>query len=180
MKKVILTVLGQDRPGIVADVTGVLLKSGCNIEDSSMTILEGEFAMLLVVSLPPKLSGAGLKTKFLPLCKKSKLSVNIKPFEEQTEKHVVPEPKNYVISVIGADKPGIVHHVAKLLASHEANITDVETKCIGKGDRIVYAMILEANIPVNVNIGKLEGEFGDLAKKLSVEINLKPIESLTF
>lgn len=179
MKKVILTVLGQDRPGIVSDVTGVLYKAGCNIEDSSMTILEGEFAMLLVVSFPPKLSGSELKSKFEALVEKSNLYINIKNFEEAVRKEIVPEPKNYVISVIGSDKPGIVHHVAKLLSSHGANITDVETKRIGKGDRVVYAMILETNIPVNVKIHDLECEFSDLGKKLEVEITLKPIESLT-
>jgi len=179
MKKVIFTVLGQDRPGIVADVTEVLYKAGCNIEDSSMTILEGEFAMLLVVSLAPKLSTAELKSKFDSLIKKSNLHINIKNFEENTKRETVPEPKNYVISVIGADKPGIVHHVAKLLALHGANITDVETKRIGKGERVVYAMVLETNIPVNVPISEIESEFNELAKKLEVEITLKPIESLT-
>lgn len=180
MKKVILTVLGKDRPGIVADVTEVLFKSGCNIEDSSMTILEGEFAMLLVVSLPSKLSGgADLKTKFSPLIKKSDLYINIKNFVEPEPKQLVPEPKNYVISVIGTDKPGIVYQVAKVLADHEANITDVETKRIGKGERVVYAMVLEANIPVNVKVHDLEEEFSELGKKMGVEVTLKPIESLT-
>ncbi|MBI4971432.1 MAG: ACT domain-containing protein [Candidatus Omnitrophica bacterium] len=180
MKKLILTVLGQDRPGIVAEVTGVLFKHHCNIEDSSMTILEGEFAMLLVVSLPENMNSSDLKEKFDSLVKKSDLYINIKSFAEGVLKSVVPEPRNYVISVIGADKPGIVYHIAKLLAEHDANITDVETKRIGKGDRVVYAMILESNIPVNVKIPQLESEFAELGKKLSVEITIKPIESLTF
>ena len=180
MKKVILTVLGQDRPGIVADVTGVLFHAKCNIEDSSMTILEGEFAMLLVVSLPEKMTSAELKEIFAPLLKSANLDLSIKTFAEGVLKDMVPEPKNYVISVIGADKPGIVYHIAKLLAGHDANITDVETKRIGKGDRVVYAMILESNVPVNVKIPELEAEFQELGKKLSVEITIKPIESLTF
>ncbi len=179
MSKIILTVLGKDRPGIVADVTEVLYKTGCNIEDSSMTILEGEFAMLLVVSLADKMSEADLKKKYAALTERSDLYINMKDFTDVMPKGTVPEPKNYVISVIGADKPGIVYQVSKVLAQHHANITDVETKRIGKGDRVVYAMILEANIPVNVKIADLENEFSELSKKLSVDVTIKPIESLT-
>ncbi|MBI4397989.1 MAG: ACT domain-containing protein [Candidatus Omnitrophica bacterium] len=179
MKKVMITVLGADRPGIVADVTGVLLQAGCNLEDSSMTILEGEFAMLVVVSLEAKLSVAALKKCLASFCKKSKLDMTVKPFQEPLCTLTVVPPKNYVISVIGADRPGIVHHVSKLLASREINITDVETKKIGKGERVVYAMILEAGIPINVPIPKLEEALEELGNKLSVEITIKPIESLT-
>ena len=50
MKHAILTVIGKDRPGIVANVTEILFEYGCNLEDASMTILEGEFAMIVVLS----------------------------------------------------------------------------------------------------------------------------------
>lgn len=179
MKKVILTVLGADRPGIVADVTGLLFDSGCNIEDSSMTILEGEFAMLVIVSLARDLSYASLQKKFAPLERKSKLSVTIKEFKARPKTRKEFLVKNYVISVIGADKPGIVHQVSKLLAQHKINITDVDTKRIGKGPEGVYAMILEANIPSEVNVPELERELEDLGKGLAVDVTLKPIESLT-
>jgi len=53
-----VSVFGRDRPGIVAAVTGVLAGAGCNLEDTSMTILRGHFAMMLVVSGPGG-TGAG-------------------------------------------------------------------------------------------------------------------------
>lgn len=179
MNKVFLTVLGKDQPGIVAEVTKVLYETGCNLEDSSMTILEGEFAMLVVVCLAPKLSGQALKNKFSELTKKIGLYLEIKEFPEMPEKEGIPQPKNYIISLIGADKPGIVHNVAQLMADHGINITDVETKRIGKGERVVYAMILEIDIPKKVDVDALEKEISELGKKLSVDITLKPIESIT-
>ena len=51
-REYVITAVGKDRPGIVAGVTEVLFDLGGNIEDSSMTILAGEFAMILIVSLP--------------------------------------------------------------------------------------------------------------------------------
>ena len=51
-KASMLTVIGQDRPGIISQVTGCLFQTGCNLEDVSMTILEGQFAMILIVKMP--------------------------------------------------------------------------------------------------------------------------------
>ncbi len=56
-----LTAVGADRPGIVAAVTGVLLDLGVNLEDTSMTILRGQFAMMLVVDAPPDVAAADLE-----------------------------------------------------------------------------------------------------------------------
>src|SRR5438094_166616 len=47
-----VSAVGADRPGIVAAVTGAFLEHGCNLEDTSMTILRGHFAMMLVVAAP--------------------------------------------------------------------------------------------------------------------------------
>ena len=44
-----VTVVGQDRPGIVAAVAEALYDLGCNLEDATSTILRGHFSMMLVV-----------------------------------------------------------------------------------------------------------------------------------
>jgi glycine cleavage system transcriptional repressor len=178
MAKAFVTVLGKDRPGIVADVTGILYETGCNLEDSSMTILEGEFAVLVIISLPKELAVKDLREKFTPITQKG-LTVDVKDFADTTNEPEEISQKNFVISVIGADKPGIVYQVSKLLEKHEINITDVETKRIGKESKMVYAMILEVKIPKELNLSKIESALKDLGKKLSVDVTLKPIESLT-
>jgi len=55
-----VSAIGADRPGIVAAVTGVLVDRGCNLEDASMSILRGHFAMMLVVAAPPLTDAAEL------------------------------------------------------------------------------------------------------------------------
>jgi len=54
MKKLILTISGKDRPGIIAKVSGLLFRKGCNLEDISMTLLEGQFAMMMTVCVPDR------------------------------------------------------------------------------------------------------------------------------
>ena len=57
----IVTALGKDRPGIVAGVTQVLYRLGCNLEDSAMTRLEDEFAIMLIFSSPSKATEGALR-----------------------------------------------------------------------------------------------------------------------
>jgi len=177
MNKIILTVLGEDRPGIVADVTKLFFDIGCNLEDSSMTILEGEFAMLVIVSIPEEMSNEKLKEHLKKLESKG-LYVNIRKYEVKGVNKKV-ALKNYIISVIGADKPGIVHQVSQQLADRKINITDVETKKIGEGTKTVYAMIIEAVLSESININEIEKELMEISKQLSVDITIKPIDSIT-
>src|SRR5947209_8005026 len=57
-----VSAVGADRPGIVAAVTGVFVEHGCNLEDTSMTILRGHFAMMLIVAAPDDVSGEELES----------------------------------------------------------------------------------------------------------------------
>ena len=65
MKKIMITVSGQDKPGIIAKVSGLSFARGCNLEDVSMTLLEGQFAMMMTACSPvrrghaPGATGAG-------------------------------------------------------------------------------------------------------------------------
>ena len=56
MKKILITISGKDKPGIIAKVSGVLFARGCNLEDISMTLLEGQFAMMMTAGLPSSLA----------------------------------------------------------------------------------------------------------------------------
>ncbi len=179
MEKVIVTVLGKDQPGIVAQVTQVLLDNGCNLEDSSMTILEGDFAMLVIASLPESMNLQEIKEKFNVMNDAMNLCVEVRPFTENKSPSKQ-NGKNYILSVIGADKPGIVQNISQLLADNKVNITDVETKRIGTEGKRVYAMIIEVFIDESMNVKSLEEKISNLCKSLSVDMTFKPIDSLTF
>ena len=82
----------------------------------------------------------------------------------------------YIVSVYGADKAGIVYNVSKYLADNKINITDVQTKISGKKDK-VYIMLLEINIPKKIKEKNIKNQLKELAKELDVEIFLNQADS---
>jgi glycine cleavage system transcriptional repressor len=170
-----LTAVGRDRPGIVAGVTRVLLEAGCNIEDSSMTILRTEFAMILILKGPGELEAAALEKDLSAAV--SGVAFFVKELAPE-EVHVARTVgQSYIVSVYGADRPGIVHGVARALAERGVNITDLNTRLVGPEDKPVYVMILEADVPPDVPAHELEAELKSVANELGVELSLRPLET---
>jgi glycine cleavage system transcriptional repressor len=176
---VIVTAAGPDRPGIVAGLTRALYETGCNIEDTSMTLLRGEFAMMLIVRLPHRLTLSALERRFRPVQKTLRLSLHIKPLsskEARRGRHAA--ERSFILSVYGSDRPGIVYRVTKLLSSLAINITDMNTRVIGSQSRPVYVMILEVEIPEKIRIESLKTRLHRLQKGLGVDISLHPAEPI--
>jgi glycine cleavage system transcriptional repressor len=176
MKHFSLSVVGRDRPGIVAEVSRVLYELGCNIEDSTCTILSGQFAMILVIGIGDPAAAPPIDPAFDPLREAMGLTVSLHELEEEVARDRTPAGKPYVVSVYGADRPGIVYAVAKELAAFQVNVTDLKTQVIGSGNRPVYVMVLEADIPDTVDVKELDSAFDKIRKELSVSISLRPIE----
>ncbi len=174
-----LSVVGRDRPGIVAEVSRVLFELGCNIEDSTCTILSGQFAMILVIAHPKFSSASEIDPSFEPVRKNMGLTVSLhslKDEEVSREKGFAGRP--HIISVYGADRPGIVYSVARELARRKVNITDLNTQMVGSKERPVYVMVLEVDVPDSVDMKELEAEFDRIRRELSVSITVRPIETL--
>jgi glycine cleavage system transcriptional repressor len=169
-KSVAVTVVGDDRPGIVAGVTKALYESGCNLEDVSSTILQGHFAMMLIVSSPEADAGE-LEGRLQDVAAELGLVVTARPVGE-TGTH--PDPATHMVSVYGADHPGIVYRVAVVLAERGINITDLTSRLIGDEESPVYALMLEVAAPSGTDVGEaLDG----LAAELSVELSVHPLEA---
>jgi glycine cleavage system transcriptional repressor len=140
--------------------------------------LGNDFAMILMVQLSTKTSPEALDKKLQPLRKKLGLSITLRvlsaaELKEETTVNVIP----HMLSVYGSDKPGIVFQIAKFLAANKINITDVQTKIAHPKLNPVYIMMLEVDVPKAVNLAKITRELADLAQELSIDVNLKPIES---
>jgi glycine cleavage system transcriptional repressor len=176
----ILTALGKDRPGIVAQVTKALYGLGCNLEDSAMTRLGGEFAIMLVFSAGKGLSQARLSRTFESLSGRAELAIHLKPLSAG---ELTPRRRGlpYVISVYGADRPGIVFRISELLAKAEGNITDVSTHRTipprRSGKTPLYLLFLEVELPARVAVARLERDLRRVGKELGVEVSLRSSES---
>ena len=173
----IVTALGKDRAGIVAGVTKILYQLGCNLEDSAMTRLEGEFAIMLIFSSPAKMTADRLRRVFEPLERRLKLVVHLKALSKAESGTPRKEGRTFLISVYGGDRPGIVFRVSEALARASINITDVHThRSIGKAPSL-YLMLLEVEVPSRLSVETLEGRLKQLGKRLGVQVSLRPSEA---
>ena len=177
MQRWIMTAIGQDKPGIVAGVTEILYKLGCNLEDSAMTRLEGEFAIMLIFSSPKTVTAEKLLKSVAPLERRLKLVVHLKPLSPRETVAPKKRGRTFLISVYGADRPGIVFRVSQELAREGINITDVHTHRSVGGAPSLYLMLLEVEVPPRLAAEKLEARLKKLGKALGVEVNLKAAEA---
>ncbi|MBM4332371.1 MAG: hypothetical protein FJ117_14345 [Deltaproteobacteria bacterium] len=174
-----LSAIGKDRPGIVADVAGLIYDCGGNLEDSSMTLLSDQFALLIL------LSGTGEEFQFRLStgCKRLEwekhLSVFLTPVEESEE---TPRPKEitdtYELSTTGLDRMGIVYHVSRLLADQGINIVDMHTKTSPSPESgtPIFTMKIVLQVPVEISPAALLEKLNRVGEKLAIEISLRKVD----
>ena len=175
MQHFALTAVGGDRPGIVAGVTGRLVDLGCNLEDTSMTILRGRFAMVMVLAGPDDLEAGAIDAALAPVAADLDLAVWVHEIPERVPEAVAGE--SWAVSVHGADRPGIVHRITAALADAGANVCDLSTRVIGPPDQPVYAMLLEVVLPAGIDGAALARRRGELAGDLGVACSMHPSDA---
>lgn len=145
MARFSLSALGVDRPGIVAAVSGALGDAGCNLEDSTMTILQGHFAILLVVSATDETTRTALEAALAPVSENFDLVITVRAIEVSEPDRGEPSgSRSLSISIHGADHPGIVHAICGALADAGGNVVDLSTQLVGGDEEPVYVMTLRA------------------------------------
>lgn len=170
-----ISAVGSDRPGIVAGVTGGLVDLGCNLEDTTMSILRGHFAMMLVVAAPDGVAADDIEISLNGVARSLDLVLAVREIDDRVP--AAPAGDSWTVSVYGADRPGIVHRVTTVLATHGVNITDLSTRVIGSDDRPVYAMVLDVTVPSGVVEPDLSSLLADVAADLGVECTAHPSDA---
>jgi glycine cleavage system transcriptional repressor len=167
MKEFTVTAIGEDRPGIVAAVTEVLLRLGCNLADCSMSLLRSQFAMLLLIEAPEEVDSQGLEAALREPAERLGLSITTRPVPEA---HPPAPGRPYVVSFYGDDRPGIVHRVSKALAEREVNICNLASHLVGEG---IYSVVLDVDVPAGLDPAGLEADLKELASGLGVSLTLR-------
>jgi glycine cleavage system transcriptional repressor len=164
-----ITVLGQDRPGIIAETAGVLADLGLNLEDSTMTLLRGHFAMMLICS--GGASTAEVERALAPISADGTLTVSVREVAPEPEQ--APVASSYLLTVHGGDRPGIVSVMAAEVARVGGNITDLTTRLAGE----LYLLVAEVDLPQSVDVEALRTALGGVASDLGVDVTLRLVES---
>jgi glycine cleavage system transcriptional repressor len=174
MSKYSVAVVGRDRPGIAAAVARALLESKANIEDSRMSILGGHFAMMLVVSLEDA-AADGLNAQLGVVRETLELELAQAWQIEDAGDAARPAP-THVLTVYGADHPGIVASICDSLAARQVNIDDLATRVIGSQDKPVYTLICELTLPGSLEPAALKADLEGVAVDQGVEVSLRELD----
>jgi glycine cleavage system transcriptional repressor len=171
-----LSAIGKDRPGIVAEVAGLIYECGGNLEDSSMTRLGDQFALLILFSGSGEEFQYRLSTGVKRLEWEKHLSIFLTPVEETERESKLKEKfESYELSTTGMDRMGIVYRVSRLLADQGVNIADMHTRATPSPESgtPIFAMKILLEIPAGVSTRDLLEKLNRLGEELAIDINLK-------
>ena len=163
-----VTVLGHDRPGIIADTTGILAELGANLEDSIVTILRGHVAMVLVATAEVTTEEA--EQALATLADGGSLMVSVRELPEEA-----PQPAlgtTYLLSVHGGDRPGIVSTITHVVAEAGGNVTDLSTRLSGAS----YVLVAEIDLPGSVDPEQLNRDLATVGSDLGVDVSFQVLD----
>ena len=169
----VITAVGNDRPGIVHELTKHILEHGCNIVDSRMTILGGEFALILMLS--GKWNAIAKVEDSLPKVADS-LGLSL------TAKRTEPRPQkgnllSYHVDALAIDQPGIVHRVADFFSSRNINIESLNTDFYNAAHTgtPMFSISLTVNIPADQSISQIREQYLDFCDAMNMDGMMEPV-----
>jgi glycine cleavage system transcriptional repressor len=172
-RRAVISAIGPDRPGIVNAIAAVVRELGLNIEDSRMTILGGEFAILMSVTGPER-ALALLEPRLARVCEDLGLVHLYRPtVDRDRTRPAIP----YRVRVRAMDHPGIVHEVAGFFSSRQINIDDlhtVTTPAPHTGTPI-FDLTLRVQIPPGMQVRALRSAFEAFCDERDLDGVLDPL-----
>jgi glycine cleavage system transcriptional repressor len=175
MRHFAVSLVGRDRPGIVAEVTRTLLEQGANVEDAQSTILRGHFAMTLIVSTGDEADPGRMRAELERVGGDLRLDAVALHQIDDSQPAPAAEP-SHIVTAQGVDHPGIVNAVASALAECDVNITDLNTRLVGDpGGEDLYAMMLEVAVPEGLTAEGLEGLLEATRREHGIELTIRSL-----
>jgi glycine cleavage system transcriptional repressor len=171
-RKIVVTVVGPDRPGIVENLTGFLAQRGLNLEDSRMAVLGGEFAGILLVAGEEK-DGAGFEALIPEMESLTGTTITTR----ETAKSVTGKPGiPFLVHGYAMDHPGIVHALAQEIAALGANIEEMETGThpAPVTGTPLFDVRMRISLPVEVSITELRNRLGDAGERQNIDVKVEP------
>ena len=170
----VVSVLAADRPGIANDLTTIATEHNCNIVDSRMVVLGGEFAVVMMLSgswnsiakFEDALSSLEKKLGLLTLVKRTELP--------QNTTSLMP----YGIQVVALDNPGIIKDISTFFSSQSINIENLQTDSYKAPHTAAPMLILNmtVNIPVGMHIADLREQFTIFCDDLNLDASMEPLK----
>jgi len=168
----VISAIGTDRPGIVNELAKACSANLCNIIDSRMTVLGGEFAVIMMVSGAWD-AIAKLESNLNNLSRQLELTTTIKHTGERN----VPPALVYSVNVVALDNPGIVHEIAQYFSRQEINIDDLQTGTYSAphtGTKM-FNLNMVIRLSADTHIASLREEFMDFCDDMNLDAVIEPL-----
>ncbi|HHC72674.1 MAG TPA: glycine cleavage system protein R [Thiotrichales bacterium] len=173
-KQLVITAVGSDHPGIVNELSRIIVDCGCNIEESRMSVLGGEFTAMLLVS-----GNWNTIAKLESALKGAEQRLEMHIFSKATEEKAPrPDVVPYAADVVALDHPGIVHSLASFFSARNINIEELVTssyKAAHTGTPM-FSVHMEVGVPARLSIAELRDAFMDFCDQLNLDAVLEPIK----
>lgn len=176
MNQLVISAIGSDRPGIVNELSQLIVQNNGNIDDSRMTVLGGEFAIILLISATNQELDS-IEQLLKQQASNLELSIITKQTSEQllSEKKLNEKKIPYIVEVLAMDNPGIVYKLADFFSSREINIQSLQT------DRYpaphtgtqMFAIEMVIAVPQSIIINDLREEFLDLCDDMNLDASIE-------
>ena len=166
----VVSVIGEDRVGLVSKVTQFLFSKGFNIVDIEQTVIHSQFTMVLLIQpVRPRFHLDQVKKGLNDLAKKMDMKMTITPLHEFKGLRLAETKKPYVLTIVGSDRPGVVAAVSSTLAEHHCNIERI--KMIARGEFLGMEMWIDLR---NANLSLLRDDFSEVARRTGMDIIVQP------
>ena len=173
--QLVLSALGKDKPGIIDEISNSVLNCGCTIIDSRMTVLGGDFALLLQVGGNWN-SLAKLENQIKSLEERLELTmISRRASEQESRRDLLP----YGVDVVALDQPGIVHNLARFFSKRHINIQEMVTTgyAAAHSGTQMFSVHMTVNVPANIHISTLREEFMEFCDELNLAALIEPIKN---
>jgi glycine cleavage system transcriptional repressor len=170
----VLAALGEDKAGIIDEFSRCILHSGCSISDSRMTVLGGDFALLLQVA--GNWNNIAKLENQLPGIE-SRLGLTItahRPAERESSRDRLP----YAVDVVSLDQPGIVHNLARFFSQRQINIQEMVTMGYpaAHSGTPMFSVHMIVEIRAGVQIASLREDFMEFCDRLNLDAVMEPVK----
>jgi glycine cleavage system transcriptional repressor len=170
-----ISAIGNDRTGLVYDLTRVVVDCGGNVLESRMTALGNEFAMLMLVSGNWHTLGK-LETEIVKLAEASGLAITTRRTELRPPRV---DMVSYTVDVVCLDQPGVLHSLAGFFSSRGIDIGDISTRTYAAAHTgaPMFSVYMVVHVPTRIHIAALREEFMDLCDHLNLDAILEPLKA---
>lgn len=174
-KKMVLTAVGPDRPGLVHEIASAIHEGGANLEDSRMAVLAGDFALIVLFSGSPEVIER-VADKARAIEQELDFQIRVK---EATPPADARDVRLFQVEVTGVDQPGIVHRVSEVLADLQVNVASLESRLISAAfhGTPMFTLRAEIQLPADRKPEDLAEQLEGVCDQMHLTCDVSPLQA---